>query len=113
MIIQTEFQDSVTPSIFAPDTIRGSGTQGFENTSTKKTQFSWKLGNTDFWVMGKVVGIFFAHLDLQGSVYLHGKLSGAINDENIELKWGYLGRTYTIIPKIFSICKNQISPGFY
>ena len=54
--------------------------------STKKTQFSWKLGNIDFRIMGKVVGIFFAQLVLQDSVYLHGKLNGALNDENIELK---------------------------
>ena len=33
--------------------------------------------------MGKVVGIFFAQLVLQDSVYLHGKLNGALNDENI------------------------------
>ena len=113
MIIQTEFQDSFTPSIFVPGTIRGAGTQWFESMSTKKTQFSWKLGNIDFRIMGKVVGIFFAQLVLQDSVYLHGKLNGALNDENIELKWGYLGRMYTIIPKIFSIGKNQIIPGFY
>lgn len=62
--------------------------------------------------MGRALGKFGAHFDLQGGMFLYGKLNGAINDENIELTWGCLGREHLVILRVHSVWKDQIIPGF-